>query len=226
MEFQRKAMEATRTELPGDKSLIGFVGGPWTLFAYAVEGSHKGGLKKAKSFWPLFPKFSTWMLKFLEQNIALQLAGGAEVVMILDTAGGELSPLMFQQGVVPGIRHLANQFPNQIGYYSQQTQLAHIEALCSEAVPLAGLGFDHRWSLNEALKLRRTGMVQGNFDQTLLFSGPDDFEYRLKEFLQPLQEMSVEERAGWVCGLGHGILPETPEVNVRRFINRVREVFS
>ena len=34
-------MRATRQLLPDDKSLIGFVGGPWTLFVYAVEGTHK-----------------------------------------------------------------------------------------------------------------------------------------------------------------------------------------
>src|ERR1051325_9526590 len=40
--FQGEAMRATRERIPSDRSLIGFVGGPWTLFVYAVEGTHKG----------------------------------------------------------------------------------------------------------------------------------------------------------------------------------------
>ena len=40
--FQGDAVRATRELLPPDRSLIGFVGGPWTLFVYAVEGTHKG----------------------------------------------------------------------------------------------------------------------------------------------------------------------------------------
>src|SRR5436190_2087557 len=40
LQFQGEAVRATRAVLPADRSLIGFVGGPWTLFAYAVEGSH------------------------------------------------------------------------------------------------------------------------------------------------------------------------------------------
>src|SRR5690606_3089675 len=40
LEFQRDAMRATREVIPRDKSVIGFVGGPWTLFVYAMEGSH------------------------------------------------------------------------------------------------------------------------------------------------------------------------------------------
>src|SRR5260221_14647233 len=46
--FQRDAMRATRELLPEDRSLIGFVGGPWTLFVYAVEGSHSGSLVESK----------------------------------------------------------------------------------------------------------------------------------------------------------------------------------
>src|SRR3954462_9607751 len=34
--FQGQAMRATRARIPGDRSVIGFVGGPWTLFVYAV----------------------------------------------------------------------------------------------------------------------------------------------------------------------------------------------
>ncbi|HYV24055.1 MAG TPA: uroporphyrinogen decarboxylase family protein, partial [Pyrinomonadaceae bacterium] len=42
--FQGEAMRATRERIPSDRSVIGFVGGPWTLFVYAVEGTHKGSL--------------------------------------------------------------------------------------------------------------------------------------------------------------------------------------
>src|SRR5437879_326132 len=38
--FQGEAMRATRERIPSDRSVIGFVGGPWTLFVYAVEGTH------------------------------------------------------------------------------------------------------------------------------------------------------------------------------------------
>src|SRR5436309_5438015 len=34
LQFQGDAMRATRERIPNDRSLIGFVGGPWTLFVY------------------------------------------------------------------------------------------------------------------------------------------------------------------------------------------------
>ena len=226
MEFQRLAVQATRGRLAHRKSLIGFVGGPWTLFGYAVEGSHKGGLREAKKLWSLFPAFSEIIVPFLEKNIALQLEAGAEVVMILDTASGELSPQMYREGVAPGILQLADLFPGKIGYYGQNTQLAHIFPYLNSDNKLAGLGFDHRWELPTVFEMVGNRFVQGNFDQTMLFSDRDEFAKRLKEFMRPFLELDEKERTGWVCGLGHGILPATPEDNVRMFVDTVRETFA
>src|SRR5438552_16323604 len=76
--FQGEAMQATRDRLPSDRSLIGFVGGPWTLFVYAVEGSHKGSLVESKKLLSLFPRFCETMAPLLVRNIELQLESGAE----------------------------------------------------------------------------------------------------------------------------------------------------
>src|SRR5437762_2911650 len=89
--FQGDAVRATRELLPLDRSLIGFVGGPWTLFVYAVEGTHKGSLNDSKKLLRLFSKFCDTIVPLLARNIELQLSNGAEVVMIFDTAAGELS---------------------------------------------------------------------------------------------------------------------------------------
>jgi uroporphyrinogen decarboxylase len=52
---------------------------------------------------------------------------------------------------------------------------------------------------------------------------PEQFHRRLIRYLEPLKE---QDRAGWVCGLGHGVLPDTPEDNVRLFVDTVREVMQ
>src|SRR6185503_9076374 len=83
--FQGEALRLTRNLLPEDKSLIGFVGGPWTLFVYAVAGTHKN-VERAKQELQLFERFCQTLVPLLIKNIELQLANGAEVVMIFDTA--------------------------------------------------------------------------------------------------------------------------------------------
>jgi uroporphyrinogen decarboxylase len=227
LQFQKLAMQKTRTLLPDSKSLIGFVGGPWTLFTYAVEGAHKGGLEKSKSLIRLFPKFCETLLPLLESNIQLQLEGGAEVVMIFDTAAGELSPQFYKSEVVPTLSRLQRAFQNRLGYYAKGVQAAHLQhPLFAPQSPWAGLGFDHRWFLPEVLKNYKCGFVQGNFDQSLLFLEPSEFENWAMRYLETFRGLSLTERTGWVSGLGHGVLPGTLEVNVRRFVKMIREVLA
>ncbi len=225
MSFQREAVKATRQVLPSNKSLIGFIGGPWTLFVYASEGSHAGSLVQSKKNIDLFPQFLEKMYPLLKANIQLQLDGGVETVMIFDTAAGEVSPMFFQKRIQAVLTRLAQDFPGKIGYYSKGTQPVFFNKEFTD-LPWAGQGFDHRCYLPASFKIQNKGFVQGNFDQSLLFMEPGDFKRELNNFLAPFKDMTLQERAGWVCGLGHGVLPQTPERNVKQFIETVREVFQ
>lgn len=227
LEFQREAMKLTRERIPQNKSVIGFVGGPWTLFVYAVEGSHKGNLIDVKTDTDLFRAFSDRLVPLLTENIRLQLDGGAETVMIFDTAAGELAPDWYHRFVVGDLARLFEAFPGKIGYYARGTQPAHLRDPRFGSGSLAGIGVDWRWDIREAFTLgREIGFVQGNFDQSLLFLETKEFQKQLRVYLQPLTDLSPEARRGWICGLGHGVLPRTPEENVRTFVRTVREVFD
>ncbi len=227
LEFQRDAVRKTREVIPEDKSVIGFVGGPWTLYVYAVEGSHQGNLIRSKSDPSLYRRFAEHLVPLMIENIRLQLDGGAEVVMIFDTAAGEVSPEWFRREALPDLARMTEAFPGRVGYYARGIQPAHISGPDFAKLTLAGVGVDWRWSLPEALeRFGPRGFVQGNFDQTLLFLPPEEFERELRHFLDPMLALTPEERRGWVCGLGHGVLPKTPEENVRTFIRTVRDLFS
>jgi uroporphyrinogen decarboxylase len=225
MQFQKEALQKTRSVLPKDKSLIGFIGGPWTLFVYAVEGSHKGNLIESKRLLPMFSAFLKKALPLLKENIRLQLAGGAETVMIFDTAAGELSPLDFKKWVQPVLLELNAVAPGKVGYYSKGTMASFFDAEFVSTA-WAGLGFDHRWNLPEAFVVSKTGFVQGNFDQSLLFGETGAFKEELAAYVRNMKSLSVEQRAGWVSGLGHGVLPKTPEAHVRLFIETIRKEFA
>jgi len=221
--FQGDAMRATRERLPDDRSLIGFVGGPWTLFVYAVEGTHQGSLGNSKKLLRLFPEFCETICPLLERNIQLQLRNGAEVVMVFDTAAGELSPNLFINEVLPQLEKLTARNGDRIGYYSKGTQPAHLNHGLFTKGAMAGIGVDHRWEISEAFERFPQGFVQGNFDQALLLGEPSEFERQLRSFLRPMAE---KRPSGWICGLGHGVLPATPEDNVRLFVDTVREVMQ
>ena len=226
MSFQGEAAKLTREALPGSKSLIGFVGGPWTLFAYAAAGGHDGHLINAKKQMPFFNSFCERLIPLLIDIIQLQLDNGCEVVMIFDTAAGELSPSFFNELIVPQIQKIVDAHPGKVAYYSKGTQSAHLDRTILPDAQWAGIGVDHRWSLPSLFTQRTTGFVQGNFDQALLFLEPEEFQKHLREFLKVFKDLGPEGRKGWVCGLGHGVLPKTPEENVRNFVQIVREELS
>lgn len=227
MEFQKKAMAITRNRLSKEKGLIGFVGGPWTLFVYSVEGSHAGSLIQSKKYLnELWTPFNEMMVPFLIENIKLQFEGGADVVMLFDTAAGELSPALYTEKVVPQLAKLAAAYPGKLGYYSKGTTADHFQSEAFKNINWAGQGFDHRFNLPAQLRKNQKGFTQGNFDQSLLHLDSSTFAKVLNDYLSTYKELSAGERAGWVCGLGHGVLPKTPEENVRNFVKTVRKVLS
>lgn len=225
LNFQGESMRATRAVLPSNKSLIGFIGGPWTLYVYAVEGGHHGSLVKSKKgIFDLFPAFCERLLPLLAYTIEKQLAGGAEIVMIFDTAAGELAPELYQRAVGPSLEYLSQRFPGKLGFYGKNMCEGHLEQKILQSTNFAGIGVDHRMNLPAILKSRKHGFVQGNFDQSFLHLEKEKFESEARRYLETMRALGSENRRGWVAGLGHGVLPQTPEANVRRYVELVREI--
>jgi uroporphyrinogen decarboxylase len=225
--FQRDAMEAVRAQLPVDKGLIGFVGGPWTLFVYAMEGTHAGPLARSKGALDLYRAFADRMTPLLIENIRVQFDGGADVVMLFDTAAGELSPEAFRDAIAPDLAALTEAFPNRLGYYAKGLRPDHLRPAPAFVRDVAGLGLDKDWNLAAALVERSApGFVQGNFDSEALRLTGDALDRRIDQFIAPVRALDASVRRGWICGLGHGVLPGTPEESVRRFVTRVRSQFA
>ncbi len=226
LQFQADALRLTRARLSPEKGLIGFVGGPWTLFVYAMEGSHAGAMRVAKSSWQLYRTFAAQVTPLLRANIGRQLDAGADVVMVLDTAAGELPPAYFHREVAPDLSSLAQAFPRRVGYYTKAGHPDLIEPVMAGGA-FAGIGVDSRWDLAPLIaRPNRDAFIQGNFDPAWLFLPQPELERAIDEFIDPIRALSVEQRRGWICGLGHGVLPGTPESAVRGFVTRVREAFA
>lgn len=225
--FQGEAVAATRALLPADKGLIGFVGGPWTLFVYGVEGSHAGPLTRAKSSVALYREFARHMVPLVKAQIRMQLAAGADVVMVLDTAAGDVPYSEFATLITRDLTTLARAFPGKLGYYAKGSHPAQMSTPLFADAPWAGLGVDGRWNMTETLKKRPVdGFVQGNFDPALLHLTGRELSTALHRFLDPIRALTPRQRRGWICGLGHGVLPKTPEESVRTFVRLARRVMA
>ncbi|MEO7775851.1 MAG: uroporphyrinogen decarboxylase family protein [Steroidobacteraceae bacterium] len=229
--FQSQALTLTRRRLRGDKGLIGFVGGPFTLYVYAVAGSHEA----AKDAIPglesgLFAGFNDKLLDLLAANMAAQAGAGADCVALFDTAAGELTPEQYARHVVPAMRTLFAKFralapDTPVIYYSRGTGPEHWDALAG--LPIACLGVDWRHDISDVLKRYRDRYaIQGNVDPDWMLLPASELEPRLRAWFAPLVKLEPHLRARWICGLGHGVLQKTPEANVRLFMRLQREIFG
>ena len=225
MEFQGEAIERTIERLPGDKSLIGFVGGPWTLIAYACNISKDSRNINLNNFQ--IGLLDNVILPLLKENIKLQLKAGAEIVMIFDSTAHQLAEedLNFYLGKT--FDALTKEFPNKVGYYAKDgiNYETIIEKQNNPEISLAGMGVDSNIDLRDYFTKTSSGFVQGNFSEHFLTLPHEDFLPELDVFINQMLELDPEERAGWVCGLGHGVLKTTPQENVKEFVRKIRECF-
>jgi uroporphyrinogen decarboxylase len=231
MQFQADAMKLTRARLRGDKGLIGFVGGPFTLYVYAAAGSHEAAQAAVPGLTNgVYQAFNAKLLDLLAANMALQSRAGAEVVALFDTAAGEIDADMYAQHVVPVLADLLARFrkldaTTPVTYYSRGTGPAYWDQL--KGLPFQCLGIDWRHDMGEVLtQYGDRWAIQGNVDPEWLHLPIDELERRLRGYFAPLKALPAELRRGWICGLGHGILQRTPEANVRRFVTLQREIFG
>jgi uroporphyrinogen decarboxylase len=224
-------MELIRNELPTEKGLLGFVGGPLTLFCYAVEGKHQGNLESAKKGLEdgRFDGFVEKLMDLLLENMVLQARSGADAVAILDTCAGEFGPIVFREKIQPVLAVLMRRFKERMPdshlvYYSKGTGPDHWQSL--KGLPISCLGIDWKHSLKDVLaEWGHLWAIQGNVDPTWLFLDPAELKERLRIVFEGVRELPLEKRQGWVCGLGHGILPKTPEKNVKLFLSLQKELF-
>lgn len=231
LQFQARAMEMIRRELPKEKGLLGFVGGPVTLFAYLVEGSHQGELASAKAGLRdgRYEGFLEKLLELLAENMALQARAGADTIAVLDTCAGEFDPDTYSKIIVPSLDRLFRLFQDlcpktPITYYSKGTGPKHWEAL--KGLPFSAMGVDWNHDISEVLtQWGSRWAIQGNVDPRWLFLDSAELERKLREVFAKVAALPAEARRGWVCGLGHGVLPETPEKNVRLFLKLQKEIF-
>ena len=153
---------------------------------------------------------------------------GAEIVMIFDSSAHFLQQKSFLKYLDMMNEQIFSKFAKRIGYYAREgidyDSIISVNKL--KQTSLAGLGIDSNESLSKYFKLSRDYFIQGNFDEKLMLLSNTSMKLELEKFIKSIENFSEKERAGWICGLGHGILKETPEENVQTFVRMIRESFK
>lgn len=224
-EFQRQALLLIKDQLTlhnPDVSLLGFVGPLWTLFAYAVEGSHAGGLVSSKLglIDGRYELFCEKMSPILIKNIQMQIDGKADCICLFDTAAGELDAKLYKKYIWPGMEKILktiklNNPSIKILYYTKHTHLEHLECFNPEYIDI--IGIDWRMDLSNVLsRFGKDFYIQGNMDPSLLFWPWNDLKEKIISDYQIIKNNTNIDK--WIFSLGHGVLPNTPQENVKKVV--------
>ena len=225
MKFQSKALSITRDALSESKSLVGFVGGPWTLLSYGtgiknetnIDDLHKNEFYEKLLYDALIPA--------LYQIIEMQLKSSAEIVYMFDTNASQLQSNYFIGKYIEEIKEgIFSAFPNQVAYFCKENPLLNDPSSISDH-QLAGMVYGENEGLETILPKLESGFLQGNFDPKNLLLPEKEFQFEVDNFIKIFRNLSDIERSGWVCSLSHGVLPKARENNVRYFIEKVRSDF-
>ena len=224
--FQAEALRLTRASLSQEKSLVGFVGGPWTLLSYGLGIKDEEKIVNVDENLFFEKALYDVLVPMLRSIIKMQLDNNAEIVYLFDTNAKQLEQNYFTDKYIVELKHnIFSEFPNKIAYFCKNNPILE-KSNTNVDLKLSGMVYGKNEGLENLLPQVKTGFIQGNFDPSLLLKPEDQFKIELDKFIQKFSRLSFEERSGWICSLSHGMLPKAKENNVKYFINKVRSIFE
>lgn len=223
--FIKTILNSLREEVGNKSTVLGFVGAPWTLAAYAIEGKSSKSYSNIKGMAFSEPRILHKLLSKIADAIAVyvryQIDCGAQVVQMFDSWAGQLSPqdyetfaLPYQQQVVRQVKETHPDTP-LILYISGSAGV--LERMGKSGVDIVSVD----WTVDMAEARQRLGRemkVQGNMDPAALFGSQQFIRERI------LDTVKKAGKGGHILNLGHGVLVGTPEDNVRYFFETAKQV--
>ena len=210
-------------QLAGRVPVIGFVGAPFTLASYMIEGGPSKTFIRTKQMMyrdeTLWRRLMGKLVDVLGPFALAQVTAGARAIQVFDSWVGALGPDDYVRYVAPYSRALIERIR------TASVPVIHFGTGAAgffRELHAAGgdvMGVDWRINIDQAwMDISYRSAVQGNLDPAVLFAPLPELKMRVHEILK-----RTGSRPGHIFNLGHGILPETPVDHVRAVVDFVRE---
>ena len=210
-----------RAELDEDKALLGFVGAPFTLAAYLVEGQGSKTWNKLRGLaWKDPEGFSALMDKLADCSLQFGIEkarAGCNAIQVFDSWAGVAEPNMFRRLVAPALNRLVAGLKAEgipVIYFVNGAQ-QHLDTMV--ATDADALGLDWRLDLADAHeRLPESLPIQGNLDPTTLLGSNEAVASEARRIIS-----AVGDRPH-IFNLGHGLDPSTPIESVQTLLDTIR----
>jgi len=218
-----EAIQMVSRALAGKTPVIGFVGAPFTMASYMVEGGSSRHFLNVKKLMyndeTLWRRLMGKLVDVLGPFAILQVAAGARAIQVFDSWVGALGADDYVRYVAPYSRALIERirstgvpvihFGTGAGGFFRELHAAGGDVM----------GVDWRLNIDQAwMDISYRSAIQGNLDPAALFAPLPELKAKVHELLK-----RTGTRPGHIFNLGHGILPETPVENVKAVVQMVRE---
>ncbi|CAN5692023.1 uroporphyrinogen decarboxylase [soil metagenome] len=218
--FVADAIRLVRRELDGKRAVIGFSGAPFTLACYLIEGRPSRDYARAKAFMYSEPEAWSLLMERLSEVIVrylrVQVEAGAQVVQLFDSWVGALAPADYARYVQPHVARIFAGIGDVPSIHFGAGTAGLLELLADAGGD--GISIDAHQSIDVAWQ--RVGYnrgVQGNLDATRVLAGWEATEDGARDVLH-----RAAGRPGHIFNLGHGVLPDSDPVILRRLVEFVR----
>lgn len=216
-------LEGIRLLLPQLKvPLIGFCGGPFTVASYLIEGESSRDLRKTKRWLYRDPQgFHKLLHRLTQLHIAylkMQIQAGVAAVQIFDSWAYVLPENAFMDFVLPYLKQMVQAIQSHVPVILF-CRGSSIFAKALATTKPACISVD--WSRDIAEIRREIGpgiALQGNLDPDLVAASPTETARQARCLVD-----SMQDDKGYICNLGHGVLPETPLESIEKLLEVVHE---
>ena len=219
-----KAIEITRKNLDKKKSLISFVGAPWTLLIYMLgikKTKNEIDYEKVKSQESKINIILNKLNEYLCLHIENQIQAGAEVVQIFDSWAGLLPKKdLSKYCYIPNLKIVefckskkipTICFPKGIGKNYEEF---------NNIVKPEGINIDYEINPLWAKQNLKNVVLQGGLDPKILLMSEREIENSATKYLNAFKDIP------YIFNLGHGLLPETDPDKVAKLIKFYKEYES
>ncbi len=215
-----KAIELTRKKLDKKKSLISFIGAPWTLIVYMLNVKNNKteiSLEKLDKKSINIDQILNKLIKFLCIHVNNQIAAGADVVQIFDSWAGlipdkDLKNYCF----IPNAKIVEFCKKNKISNICFPKGIKKKYEDFNKIVKPDGISLDYEIDPEWAKDKLKNVILQGGLDPKILLKSEEEMLEGATKYIQIFKDIP------YVFNLGHGLLPETDPDRVKKLIEFYR----
>jgi uroporphyrinogen decarboxylase len=214
-------------------ALIGFVGAPFTLAAYTMEGkSSKHCLTTKKHMMRDAIGEDKTMSMFLDKLAVMvgnyashQIECGAQVIQLFESWAHQTSPADFEKFVKPAaqkaIKIIKEKHPDVPVIYFANGGGAYLELQKDMGADM--IAIDWHVDMAQARKILGPDIpISGNIDPTILFGSKEQIEQAVRDCIDKAGGPGSKH----LLNLGHGVMQGTPEEAVGWLVDEVKRYSS